>query len=89
MRKSIHDATPDQKKKQAALENELRKLMPLVKNFECMNLLSQVLMKECKKFLEESKDKLGGNPIFIQSKLSVMQTAETFEQLYNILSVVK
>jgi hypothetical protein len=39
--------------------------MPLVKNFECMNLLSQVLMKECKKFLEESKDKLGGNPIFI------------------------
>ena len=66
----------------------MRKKMPLIKNIECMNLLSQILMKQCKEFLETSRGKEGPSTIFVQTKLGIMQTADTFDQIYKVLLTI-
>ena len=40
VRISIRDATPSQKDRQTSFKDELHKNEPLIKNYECMNLLS-------------------------------------------------
>ena len=89
VRISIRDATPSQKDSQTSFKDELQKNEPVIKNYECMNLLSQILMKQCKKFLQASLGKSGGSPVFIQTKLGIKQTAQTFEQLYRTFLVVR
>ena len=72
VRTMIHDATAEQKKLQAQVEDKISKRMPLVNSIECMYLLSQLLRHFAKKFLTETKEAKGIDSRFIQSDLCVM-----------------
>ena len=54
-----------------------------------MNLLSQIVKRQCDKFLKETKGKQGASSSLIQSKLGIMQNAQTFVSLYKLLKLIE